>query len=197
MGERSSQTLSGAMNEAELRAQLEQHHAVCYGWVLSCCARAPEMADDVLQTAYLKILQGRARYDGRATFKTWLFAVIRMTALDEWRRQWLRQVRLGGYKPDAGSAVQHPDRGGRLDESARLDAFRQALVRLAKRQQEVIHLVFYQDMSLQEASEVMGVSLGSARTHYERGKRNLRAWLEKSEHFDEYGKDREKTETAL
>lgn len=197
MGERSSQTLSGAMNEAELRAQLEQHHAVCYGWVLSCCARNPEMADDVLQAAYLKILQGRARFDGRATFKTWLFAVIRMTALDERRRQWLRHIRLGGYKPDDGSAVQHPDRGGRLDESARNDAFRQALVGLAKRQQEVIHLVFYQDMSLQEASELMGVSLGSARTHYERGKRNLRAWIEKSGHFDEYGKDREETETAL
>jgi RNA polymerase sigma-70 factor (ECF subfamily) len=174
------------MNEAELRVQLEQHHAVCYGWVLSCCARAPEMAEDVLQTAYLKILQGRARYEGRAAFKTWLFAVIRMTALDERRRQWLRHVRLGAYKPDAGSAVQHPDRGGRLDESARLGAFQQALARLAKRQQEVLHLVFYQDMSLQEASEVMGVSLGSARTHYERGKRNLRAWLEKSEYCDEY-----------
>jgi RNA polymerase sigma-70 factor (ECF subfamily) len=197
MGERNKQAPSGAMNEAELRAQLEQHHAVCYGWVLSCCARTPEIAEDVLQTSYLKILQGRARYDGRAAFKTWLFAVIRMTALDERRRQWLRHFRLDGYEPDAVSAVQHPDRGSRLDEPARLRAFQQVLARLAKRQQEVIHLVFYQDMSLQEASEVMGVSLGSARTHYERGKRNLRAWIEKSEHFDEYGKDRKEIETAL
>ena len=60
-----------------------------------------------------------------------------------------------------------------------------------------MHLVFYQELSLQDASEVMGVSLGSVRTHYERGKRNLRAWLEKSEHFDEYGKHRERTATAL
>jgi RNA polymerase sigma-70 factor (ECF subfamily) len=120
-----------------------------------------------------------------------------MTALDERRRQWLRHVRLGGYKPDADSAVQRAVRGGRLDESVRIGAFQQALARLAKRQQEVLHLVFYQDMSLQEASKVMGVSLGSARTHYERGKRNLRTRLEKSKHFDEYGKDREETEAAL
>jgi RNA polymerase sigma factor (sigma-70 family) len=184
------------MTEAELRAQLEQHHAVCYGWALSCCAHAPEMAEDVLQTSYLKILQGRARYDGHAAFKTWLFAVIRMTAADERRRQWLRYFRLSSYEPDEGAGIQLPERGG-LDQSAKLGEFQQALARLAKRQQEVMHLVFYQDLSLQEASEVMGVSLGAARTHYERGKRNLRAWLKKSEHFDEYGKNRERTKTAL
>jgi DNA-directed RNA polymerase specialized sigma24 family protein len=38
-------------------------------------------------TAYLKILQGRARYRDGAAFKTWLFAVIRLTAADERRRQ--------------------------------------------------------------------------------------------------------------
>ncbi|HWX20267.1 MAG TPA: RNA polymerase sigma factor [Candidatus Binatia bacterium] len=185
------------MDEAELRAQLEQHHAASYGWALSCCAGTPELSEDVLQTAYLKILQGRARYNGRATFKTWLFAVIRMTAADERRRQWLRHFRLSGYERDRGSRVQLPERGDRLDQSAKLGVFQQALARLAKRQQEVVHLVFYQNLSLPEASEIMGVSLGSARTHYERGKRNLRAWLEKSEHFDEYRKDREQTETTL
>ena len=183
------------MDEHELRMQLEQHHPVSYGWAMSCCSRVPELAEDVLQAAYLKILQGRARFHGRAAFKTWLFAVIRLTAVDELRRHWLRQWRL--IDRERVNDVQLPDRGDRLDESARLGAFQQALGRLPRRQQEVMHLVFYQDLSLQEACEVMGVSLGSARTHYERGKRNLRAWLEKSEHFDGYGKDRERTATAL
>src|SRR5262249_15642188 len=162
---------------------------------MSCCSRVPELADDVLQVAYLKILQGRARFHGRATFKTWLFAVIRLTAVDELRRHWLRQFRL--IDRERVKEVQLPDRGDRLDQSARLGGFRQELARLPRRQQEVMHLVFYQDLSLQEASAVMGVSLGSVRTHYERGKRNLRAWLEKSEHFDGYGKDRERTATTL
>jgi RNA polymerase sigma factor (sigma-70 family) len=183
------------MDEHQLRMQLEQHHPVSYGWAMSCCSRVPELAEDVLQAAYLKILQGRARFHGRAAFKTWLFAVIRLTAVDELRRHWLRQWRL--IDLERVNDVQLPDRGDRLDESARLGAFQLALGRLPRRQQEVMHLVFYQDLSLQEACEVMGVSLGSARTHYERGKRNLRAWLEKSEHFDGYGKDRERTATAL
>lgn len=195
MDERIGQSRSAVMDENQLRMQLEQHHSASYGWAMSCCSQVPEMAEDVLQAAYLKILQGRARFHGRAAFKTWLFAVIRLTAADEIRRHWLRQWRLIGR--EQAKDVQLPERGERLDESARLNAFQQALARLPGRQKEVMHLVLYQELSLQEASEVMGVSLGSARTHYDRGKRNLRARLEKSEHFDEYGKERERPASAL
>jgi RNA polymerase sigma-70 factor (ECF subfamily) len=42
----------------------------------------------------------------------------------------------------------------------------------------VLHLVFYQDLSIAEAADVMDVGLGTARTHYERGKARLRQLLE-------------------
>ena len=58
------------MDEAELQAQLERRHAMSYGWALSCCARDAAEAEDVLQTVYLKILQGKACFEWRAAFKT-------------------------------------------------------------------------------------------------------------------------------
>jgi RNA polymerase sigma factor (sigma-70 family) len=57
--------------------------------------------------------------------------------------------------------------------------FQQALVRLPARQRETLHLVFYQDLSLSEAAEVMNISVGSARRHYERGKKRLREALDR------------------
>ncbi len=177
------------MDESQLRTELEQHHAASYGWALSCCSQAPDLAEDILQMAYLKILQGRARYDGRAAFKTWLFAVIRLTAVAEHRRRWLRSLLLARFRREQEES-QLPEGGQRLDQATRLKVFEQALARLPKRQQQIMHLVFYQQMSLQEASEVMEISVGSARTHYERAKGSLRAWLETSEHFDEYAQRR-------
>ncbi|NQU09599.1 RNA polymerase sigma factor [bacterium] len=185
------------MDEAAVRAQLEQHQAVSYGWALSCCARDPDGAADILQATYLKILQGRARYDGRSSFKTWLFAVIRLTAADDRRRHWLRRLRLAEYQRQREPDRPEAERGAGLDRSERARAFQRALGRLPPRQREVLHLAFYQDLSLQEAALVMGVSVGSARTHYERGKANLRKRLEQSEHIDEYRRNRERTETAL
>jgi RNA polymerase sigma factor (sigma-70 family) len=173
------------MDGIELRALLERHHEAGYGWALHCCGRDPVEAEEVLQTTYVKVLDGRARYDGRAAFKTWLLAVIRLTAADERRRTWLRKLGLIRYEDRrAGPSVQAdpPDIRHRGERQA---AFQAALATLPRRQQEVLHLVFYQDLSLSEAAAVLGVSIGAARRHYERGKARLRTQLQAWDETDE------------
>src|SRR5438105_15250430 len=70
------------METKELRAKLAESHASNFGWALACCRRDPSEAEEVLQNVYLKVLEGKARFDGAASFKTWLFAVIRRTAAE-------------------------------------------------------------------------------------------------------------------
>jgi RNA polymerase sigma factor (sigma-70 family) len=153
-----------------LEHQLADLHPKSFGWAVACCRYDRLEAEDVLQTSYLKVLSGRARFDGRSGFKTWLFGVIRRTAAESRRRQFLRRLflaRLERLPPPAFAA-----------QEARGDPEVVPLLRsLAARQREVLELVFYQDLSIREAAAVMGVSLGSARVHYHRGKESLREAL--------------------
>ena len=172
------------MDDSELRAELERHHRESYGWALSCCSRNPAEAESVLHSVYLKALEGKARYDGRSSFKTWLFAVIRKTAADERRRNFLQLFRLNQLERRdlTERSVESFDEA--IYRSEIQLAFRRALAQLPKRQREVLQLVFYHDLSLAEAADVMGVSLGSVRTHYERGKKRLRRLMEAKGVFD-------------
>jgi RNA polymerase sigma factor (sigma-70 family) len=159
-----------ALDDAGLRNALEAHHVESYGWVLCCCRRRREEAENVLQLVYLKVLSGKAVFDGRSSFKTWLFAVIRKTAAYEYRMELLRRLRLRQI-PKVIDTKRPGDQHGveiRLKE---------ALGKLPARQREVLQLVFYHDLSIVEAAKVMGVGVGSARTHYERGKKQMRRRL--------------------
>lgn len=169
------------MTRDELEAELEREHPDAFAWALRCAGGGREEAEDALHTAYERILDGRAEFAGRSSFRTWLFGVIRRTALEERRRGWLRLDRLRRWF--GRGAVAAPDRAERCDAAGELvrreTAHRlgDAIARLSERQRQMMHLVFYQDLSVQEAADVLGVPVGTARTHYERGKARLRALL--------------------
>jgi len=130
---------------------------------------------------YLAIIEGRARFDGASSLRTWLFAVIRNHARSRWRmmRRTLEAVtRLASFSPGTESSGDEgsPEHGYTQTRSNQrvLTAFRT----LPARQREILDLVFYRDLSIAEAATVMGVALGTARLHYERGKTAMRRLLE-------------------
>lgn len=172
------------MEDSEIRTSLERHHPAAYGWAKTCCRQDESIAEDVLQTAYWKILGGKARYGGQASFKTWLFSVIRRTAAEEWRRLLWRRLRFVITEPAHLDLAHEPPDTESLDRADLTAMFRRALASLSARQRQVLHLVFYDEMTLQEASTAMDVSVGSARQHYERGKARLRAWMANTGVYD-------------
>lgn len=158
------------MTPTEIDVELERLHSGGFAWALACCGRRREEAEDVLQAAYLKILDGRANFAGRSSFKTFLFGVIRRTAAEERRKRALSRLLFGSGRESEEAAAAEPEPADRL-------AVRAALSGLPRRQREVLELVFSLGMTLQEAAEAMSVSVGSARVHYDRGKKRLAAIL--------------------
>src|SRR5215471_8439742 len=140
------------MDNPELRAKLEESHLASFGWALACCAQDTAEAEEALQDVYLKILQGRAVFCEQASFRTWLFAVIRRTALEHRRRNYFRRFMLIRYETRSERREPAPAPDELLERSQRQRLFQAGLARLPRRQREVLHLVFYQDLSLSEAA---------------------------------------------
>jgi len=153
------------MSPADLTAELEQLHAAAFGWALKLLWLGSDRAEDVLQASYLKLLDAARASKGRSSFRTFVLGVIARTAREARRRSALRR-----WLPLA-SLVLGPESGGRppdLCDGARpgrgydpAGARTRAAVGAPA---QVLHLVFYEDLTIAEAAAVAGISVGTART---------------------------------
>jgi RNA polymerase sigma-70 factor (ECF subfamily) len=162
---------------SELRRELTVHHRAAHAWARHCCRRDSAEAEEVLQVSYLKVLDGRARFDGRSSFKTWLFAVIHRTAADHGRRRALRDLLALRWGAEEARREPAPGADARLDTAQQRALLERALAALPRRQREVLLLVFHHEMTVDDAAGVMAIGVGSARQHYARGKERLRQLL--------------------
>ncbi len=153
---------------------LQALHEQSYSWALSCCRYDRGEAADVLQQSYLHLIEGSARFDGASTLKTWLFAVVRNVARQRARRHvlWKRWSAAQSH-PQLALNESAASTGTEMDQHERRRRVLTALVELSARQRETLELTFYRDLTIEQASHVMGISVGAARVHYERGKRAL------------------------
>lgn len=154
------------ISESDLRAL----HQEVSQWAQYCTDFDHDLAREVVQQTYLKIVEGSARFGGRSTLKTWLFGVVRMTALELGRKQ------RGFVALDDQEHVSHPEyepAGGLFHEYAGSTDLDRALGELSLMQREIAYLVFYRDLPLTEIAEILGVSTGTVSKQYHRAKHRL------------------------
>ncbi len=148
---------------------LEALHEQLYGWSLSRCGYDPSTAEDLMQEAYVELLSGRARFEGKSSLKTFLFSVVQMLARSRFRKlaSTLRLVGKVARQPEIETTVT-PDA-----DHERSRIVWQAVQALPARQRDITELVFCRELTIEEAALVMGVSTGTGRTHYDRAKKAL------------------------
>lgn len=159
------------MNRNRLEHLLKGHHKDAFMWASHCCNYNHEEAKEVLQLTYLKVLEGKARYGERAAFKTWLFSVIRFTAID-----YLKAQRT--FEDLDGLDIVQEEPGDNPDSIN----YKKLLNQLPNRQQQVLLLSFYHGMTLEEIAGITELHIGTVRTHYQRGKEALRNLILKENH---------------
>ena len=153
--------------ETDWKSQLQALHRESWLWSLNCCRYDEEMARDVLQSVYLKIYDGKAFYRQKSSLKTWLFSVIRFTSIDVFRKRGLDTEALNEMHGQIPEPESDPG-------AERQELFMNILNSLSVQQREVLTLAFYHDLTLEEIALLLGISIGSVRTHYARGKEKMK-----------------------
>ena len=155
------------MNQHQLEQLLKDHHQDAFKWARQCCMYNSDDAREVIQIVYLKIFEGKAKFGGRSSFKTWLFSVIRFTAID-----------FAKQKPSYDT-LDHLQLVEQEPEDANDINYKKLLSKLSDRQQQVLLLSFYHGMTLAEVADITDLHIGTVRTHYERGKEALRTLIQR------------------
>jgi RNA polymerase sigma-70 factor (ECF subfamily) len=156
------------------------------------------VVEDVVQETWIAVLKGIERFEGRASLRTWIYAVLRNKARRalgiETRRRDREEAELSDeVDPLAGRLhpAGHPDAGHwsvppstrfipeeRAAVSELREKVREALDRLPERQRQVVLLRDVEGFSADEVCELLDIDPGNQRILLHRGRGKLRAHLE-------------------
>ena len=145
-----------------------------------------ELAEDIVQEAFLRVYRGRKNYEPSAKFSVWLYRIARNLCIDESRRYWNRNVTRES-DTTVNEEQQSPldtlqdsrtDVRQRMDEEKDMLRIQEAIEQLSPAQREVIILNKFQGLSYQEIGEIIGSNTESVKQKAYRAHLRLRDLLE-------------------
>jgi RNA polymerase sigma-70 factor, ECF subfamily len=186
-------------DEPAFAALVDRHYgamlAVARGYV-----KSPAVAEEVVQEAWLGVLKGLDRFEGRSSLRTWILRIVANIAQTRGARE-ARSVPFSALAPEGDETAVYPDRfRGRddafpghwrqypsdwqaLPEQALLGRETLALVmaavqELPQAQRKVVTLRDIAGFSADDVCELLGISGGNQRVLLHRGRSRIRAALE-------------------
>ena len=134
-----------------------------------------ELAKDISQQAWLKVIDKRACYSSTGSFKSWLFKIARTTLIDEYRKlnRWQQlEQEVIDLSPDKGIQT--------LLQTDRVMAFNKALERLSFLQREAFVLQ-QEGFRLREISMITDTEIETVKTRLRYAKQQLKTLIDKEE----------------
>lgn len=158
---------------------VERHHRRLYRIALSYL-RSPDDALDCVQETFVKAFRAVARWDPRSEPAPWLTRIAVNEAIDRYRRG---RRRLAAEQPlaegdhDVRLRAEDPSPERRMLSREVGEKIDRALRTLPERHRAVFVLRHYEQLSLEQIAETLGVSLGTVKSSLHRAIHRLRERL--------------------
>ena len=146
-----------------------------------------ELAEDLFQEVWMRVLVRGAQFNGKARFDTWLFTIARNLVIDYRRKRTvasLDELFEGANEDDRPMSFEVSDsqptpfdRFASLEDRQRVA---DALLQVDTLYREVLVLRFHEEMSLQEIAAVTRAPLSTVKSRLYRGLAAIKPKLESS-----------------
>jgi RNA polymerase sigma-70 factor, ECF subfamily len=131
-----------------------------------------DLAEDIFQETWIRVLERGHQYDPKYEFSTWLFSIGRHLTVDHLRKK--SPASLDGLlNEEEGVSLDPPDnRPSALEliaQQEQAERINSAMVGIAAEYREAIVLRFQEGLALEEIAVVTGAPLGTIKSRLYRG----------------------------
>jgi len=153
-----------------------------------------EVAEDLFQETWMRVLLRGAQYNGKARFDTWLFTIARHLVIDLSRKRTMASLdemsENGGDDRPFEIAMQGPSPLDQFQSREDCAEVGEVLLKLEPGYREVLVLRFFEELSLEEIAAVTKAPLSTVKSRLYRGLAALKPQMEQlraSRHYVEAG----------
>jgi RNA polymerase sigma-70 factor (ECF subfamily) len=160
--------------------ELYQHRLMRY---LLFLTGKREVAEDLFQETWMRVLLRGGQYNGKARFDTWLFTIARNLVIDLSRKRTMSSLDEMSDASEDGRAFEIA-----TDGPSPLDQFQlredraevaEVLLKLEANYREVLVLRFHEELSLEEIASVTRAPLSTVKSRLYRGLAALKPEIER------------------
>ncbi|WP_375269684.1 RNA polymerase sigma factor [Phenylobacterium sp.] len=155
---------------------VRRHKNGLYGFVRRYVGDG-DPAVEIIQETFVAAWLALRRYDSSRPFAVWLRAIALNKCRDRARRATVRRLVFGDRDPDAPEVQRQadpmPDAEATMLQRQRLTRLERAISRLPPKLKEPLLLTYFEEMSQQQAADLLGVSVKTVETRIYRARRRL------------------------
>ena len=161
-------------DDEAMTAIIRAHQDSLYAFMLRMSGR-PDVAEDVVQEAFVRVLKNIDRFDPKYRFSTWLFTIAKRLFMN-----WSQKLKPSFDSDLVGTwhgPQRRPERSTFESESQHTiqDILNLALLALGETQREIVLLFHQQEWSIAEISSYMKMPEGTVKSHLHRARRRMKA----------------------
>lgn len=132
-------------------------------------SRNGDEAEDLVQDALVRAYEKQATFHTDGNIRNWLMSILHNTHIDR-----LRRKRSVERKHDSAAEMAEQSAPASQELSVRLAQIQAAFQDLPEDQREALHLVAIEELSYQEAADVLNIPMGTLMSRISRARARLR-----------------------